>query len=182
MCHVSCVTCPMSCVTCHMSHVPFLFNFLKIIFFFGKIRRWIVCYQLGLPWFFFCIFLFLRDIQLETWNNCFNPLPLPCHCSPDLYNKNGSIQLQNCLIRHKSKISMVILLKVPSKRVGQRAFFSVDLMSPVLIPVSSAYGRHWVFWPMRIVSPFIWKNYIYIYIYFLLKGDEIKIWGKSLKV
>ena len=49
MCHVSRVTCHMSRVTCHVSHVTchiFLFIFFRQS---GKVYRWRVCYQRGLP-------------------------------------------------------------------------------------------------------------------------------------
>ena len=60
--------------------------------------------------------------------NCFNPLWLPCRCSPDLYN--GYVQLKNIIIQLKSESLLMIYIKVPSKRLGSQASFSVDLKSP----------------------------------------------------
>lgn len=61
-------------------------------------------------------------------HNCFNPLWLPCRCSPDLYN--GYVQLKNIIIQLKSESLLMIYIKVPSKRLGSQASFSVDLKSP----------------------------------------------------
>ena len=59
-------------------------------------------------------------------HNGFNPLRLPCHCSPDLYNGNGSVQPKWGLIQYQNKISMIIFLKVSSKRYCPGVLFLIS--------------------------------------------------------
>ena len=66
-----------------------------------------------------------KDTQTASTlaHNCWIPLWLPSHCSPDLCNGIWLLTTKTRLIRQNSKMFMIFSLKVFSERFGPEAYF-----------------------------------------------------------